>query len=741
MEQTSRSEPESLGLTRLLRDSKLRVPSPKRGAVSHARLIERAVLAGSSVVAVAAPAGYGKSTMLAEWAGAEARRVAWVSLDERDDDPAALLTLLAMACTPISPAVADIVDDMRGAGDTALLRSAPLLAAGLAAAPSPFVLFIDDVHDLESSACRDLLDVVLAGVPEGCQVVISGRYQPSYLARPRLEGKLFEIGPDDLRIDTVGARSLFSGVDLSDDNLGRLVERCEGWPVGLTLCALIARDGGDPLAFSGDDRFVSDYLYRECLAGLPEDLQRFLRRTAVLTQFSARTCDDVLETRRSAEFLRALEERGLFLVPLDRARGWYRYHALFREFLLAEFHRIDTADVVTTHARAAAWYESNGLAAHAIDHFLAAGDSTNATRLISAVALATHHAGQLTHLNRWFSEVGDSALLADPLAAVLASWVALLRGDPIATERWASLIDRIDESSGVEISTEFLSLRAMLRAAMCREGVRSAVSEAAFAVALQDSWSPWREQALKIQGTALFMNGDVIAAREAFTAASLLAPQLGTDAERLNDGYLALLDIEEGDWQAASRRIQVALSAIEANRVEDYSTTSLSFAVAARVAVHDGDSRAVERLLTKAMRMRVVCTYVAPALAIPVRIQLAKAYLARSDRAAAGLLLSEVDEILRQRPDAGRLVDDADELRRQLSAASGVLGAVPLTLAELRLMPYLQTHLTLAEIGDRLSVSRNTVNSQVASIYRKLGAATRGAAVARAVEVGLLGGA
>lgn len=727
-------------LTLLLEESKLRVPAPKPEAVSRSRLIESAVASGSRIVAVAAPAGYGKSTMLAEWAAVETRPVAWVALDERDDDPATLLAILAAACSPVAPAVSGVVDHMRGAGGTALSRSAPLLATALAATASPFVLFIDDVHALESPACRDILDVVLTGVPEGCQVVLAGRHHLPYLARRRVEGKVFEIEPRDLRIDAAGARSLFTDVDLRDDDLGRLVERCEGWPVGIALCALIARNGGDVSTFSGDDRFVSDYLYRECLAGLPEDLQRFLRHTAVLSQFSARACDAVLGIEDSAKHLVALEKRGLFLVPLDRAHGWYRYHGLFREFLLAEFHRIDAADVAQTHARAAAWCESNGLAAHAIDHFLAAGDRASATRLIGVVALPAHHAGQLAHVDRWLSEVGDAALLADPLAAALAAWVALLRGDPVAAERWASLIDRIDDSGEVELDAEFLPLRAMLRSAMCRDGVSSAVSEAAFAVSTQESWSPWREMALKIQGIALFMAGDVTAARAAFADATVLAPRLGTDAERLSDAYLAVLDIEGGDWATASRRIKEALTAIEANRLEDYSTTSLAHAVGARIAVHEGDARTAQRLLAMSMRIRVACTYAMPALAIPVRVQLAKAYLARSDRAAAALLLSEIDDIVRQRPDVGRLLDDIDGLRRQVEVASGALGAVPLTLAELRLIPYLQTHLTLAEIGGRLSVSRNTVNSQVASIYRKLGASTRGAAVARAVDIGLLGG-
>ena len=739
-DETSASITEPLGLTRLLRESKFRVPSPGRATVSRARLIQRAVSTQSRVVAVAAPAGYGKSTMLAEWAAAEARPVVWVSLDEHDDDPAVLLTLLAAACILVSPAVSEVVDDMRRGGVATLGRSAPLLAAALATAPLPFVLFIDDIHALASPACHDILDVVLKGVSEGSQIVASGRHYPKYLARSRVEGNVFEIGPDDLRITTADARPLFLSVDLSDDDLDRLVERCEGWPVGLMLCALIASNGGDLRTFTGNDRFVSDYLYRESMAGLPEDLQRFLRRTAVLSQFSARTCDDVLEIRNSAEHLRVLEEKGLFLVPLDRARGWYRYHALFREYLIAEFQRIDAAEFVETHARAAAWYEANGLAPQAIDHFLAAGDRANATRLIGSVALPMHHAGQLGQVNRWLSEVGDAALLADPLTAALAAWVAVLQGEPVAAERWAILIDQIDESGGARVTQEFLSLRAMLRASMCRDGVRSAVAESAFAVDSLEPWSPWREQVYKIHGTALFMTDDAVAAREAFTEAARLAPALGTDAPRVNDAYLAILDIEDGDWSTASRRMRAALIAIEGSKVGSYSTTSLAYAVGARIAVHDGDSRAAERLMSKAMCGRVACTYAMPSLAIPVRIQLAKAYLARSDRAAAELLLSEIDDILHQRPDLGRLVVDAAAVRHQLAGVSGVNGTMPLTLAELRLLPYLQTHLTLAEIGGRLSVSRNTVNSQVASIYRKLDAATRSAAVARAIDVGLLGG-
>jgi LuxR family maltose regulon positive regulatory protein len=211
------------------------------------------------------------------------------------------------------------------------------------------------------------------------------------------------------------------------------------------------------------------------------------------------------------------------------------------------------------------------------------------------------------------------------------------------------------------------------------------------------------------------------------------------DTVFLSEPELALIAIDEGHWAVASTHAQRGVDAIDASHMEGYPTTTLALAVAARVAVHNGDRATGERLLARAMRARVGCTYLMPFVSVRARVQLAKAHLALGDRAAAAHLLRECDDVLRIRSDLGVAQAQVEELRVGLAVEPAMGGSVPLTPAELRLLPYLQTHLTIAEIGKRLFVSRNTISSQLGSIYRKLSATSRSQAVERADALGLLG--
>ena len=365
------SGPTLVELEPLLLDAKLSVPPPRPGSVSRAELIETARAGECRVVGVTAPAGYGKSTLLAQWAETEDRRVGWVSLDRLDDDPAALLSVLASAYARISGRT-DLVAGV-GGGVSALGRGAPRLAAALRTSSVSFVLMLDDLHELRSPACHDVLSVVISGIPPGSQLVAASRAEQPHLPRLRVSGDALEFLASDLVLDADGAEQIFSQahVTLTHELAAAVTARTEGWPAGLYLAAVIASvSRGEALTISGDDRLVADYLYRESLMQLPEDLQRFLRRTAVLDQLSAPLCDAILEESNSHARLRGLEATSLFLVPLDRRREWYRYHALFREFLLSELHRVEPDIIAKLHLRAADWYESNGSAALAVEHLL-----------------------------------------------------------------------------------------------------------------------------------------------------------------------------------------------------------------------------------------------------------------------------------------------------------------------------------------------------------------------------------
>jgi ATP/maltotriose-dependent transcriptional regulator MalT len=333
--------------------------------------------------------------------------------------------------------------------------------------------------------------VVISGIPAGSQVAAVSRSEQPYLARLRASGDALEFGVADLALDAAGARQVYANaqVSLTPELAAELAERTEGWPAGLALAALIAKEShGQEQTVTGDDRYVADYLYREALIRQPGDIQRFLRRTAVLDQLSGPVCDAVLGSSGAARQLRRLEACGLFVIPLDRRREWYRYHALFREFLLGELRRAEPEIVVTLHQRAADWYEASG------------------------------------------------------------------------------------------------------------------------------------------------------------------------------------------------------------------------------------------------------------SVSLGLRLQLARVYLALADVATARQLLREIDDILIRRPALGFLVGEVEEFRVLADkAATGAAGSSPLTPAELRLVPYLQTHLTANGIAERLFVSSHTVKSEIKSIYRKLGVSSRNEAVQRALAIGLLG--
>ena len=284
----------------------------------------------------------------------------------------------------------------------------------------------------------------------------------------------------------------------------------------------------------------------------------------------------------------------------------------------------------------------------------------------------------------------------------------------------------------------------MVRSFMCPSGPEDALADADLAVGQEPAWSPWRDQALCMCGEAHLLSGNIRGAADLFEESSALAAS-AQNADMLVDSEaeLALIAMDRGRWDEAAQRLALALAVIEDHRMSDYATSVLAFAGAARLAVHRGDRQDADRQLARAMRARPSLTFVLPSLAVRARLQLAIVYRSIGNATAARHLLKEIDDVLIRRPALGTLLDQVADLRRMLSTSPEtqvVAGSSPLTPAELRLLPYLQTHLTIGEIGERLFISRNTVSTEVGSIYRKLGVSSRGMAVQQATAVGLLGG-
>ena len=696
---------------------------------------------------ITAPAGYGKSTLLAEWAQAETRRVAWVSLDRFDDDPATLVWLLASAYGRATPGLEGLAAEVGGSGVSVLGRAAPRLASAFQASPDPFVLMLDDLHELRSPACHDVLEVAISGIPRGSQLVAASRGEQPHLPRLRAEGETLELVTGDLALDAEGAELIFSratrathvGVGGGCDRAHR---RLAGRPAPR---GADRQDGAEDVAtISGDDRYVADYLYRESSMRLPGEHAALPPAHGGARSAVRPLCDALLGESGAQQQLRSLEASSLFLIPLDRRRQWYRYHALFREFLLGELRRVEPDVITKLHLRAADWYESNGSPAMALEHLLNTSERDRCVQLVTVLALPTYQAGQMSTVQRWLSVLGDAAIEGYPPLAVLAGWIAVSSGQTAEAQRLAAILDAASfDLVPLDGTASFDSARAMLRTIMCPAGPDQAMTDANLAVAQEPPWSVWRDQALCLCAEAHLLTGDVDRAAVLFAEASTLAAKnSNADALVLSESELALLAMDHGRWAQAAEHLEPALTEIDAHRMHDYATCVLAFAGAARLAVHRGDWKEADRHLTQAMRARPSCTFVLPYLAVRLRLEVAKVSFSIGDHTTAHHLLREIDDVLLHRPALGVLVDDVSEFRQILtsSAQVGATGVSPLTPAELRLLPYLQTHLTIGEIAERVFVSRNTVNSEVSSIYRKLGVRSRNGAVQRATTIGLLGG-
>jgi LuxR family maltose regulon positive regulatory protein len=725
---------------------KLAAPLARPGTVEKADVIARLCASSSPFASVIAPAGYGKTTMLARWAEADPRPFAWVSLDGRDDDALVFLRYIAAAIHGVEPIAPAVFHALSGPGGSTWSNRVPRVGSALAGIERPLVLVLDDLHAVASPTCMDVLAALFEYVPAGSQIAVASREVPALpLARWRARGSLDEIGVADLRLHEREAGSLLeaAGVELDATELCELTERTEGWPAGLYLAALSLRAGAPSSAgFSGDDRFVSEYFRLELLSRLPAAEARFLQHTSVLDRMCGGLCDAVLETTGSADTLETLERSNCFLVPLDRRGEWYRYHHLFGELLRNELARGDPELVAALNRRAMAWCIANDLTEDAIVYGHAAGELDTVAGLVDALALPVYYDGRMQTLEEWLSWFGDDALVRHPALAVYGAWIRALTGRPADAERWLALAD--GATSTLPLSDGSATIEpwvATLRACMMPHGVEQALAHADLALKQFPPESGWIPDALLVRGVAHALLGATARATDDLTAAAEKGIAIGAvDVVFAAEGQLALLAAKNGAWGDAGQRARAAQALVEEARLGDYSASAIAHVATARVALHEARPEDARASLACAHRLRPQLDHGLPWLTIQVGLELARAHLALAEPGAARTVLTETEQVLEIRPQMGSLVEDARELHEQVAATSGSGGAwaMSLTGAELRLLPYLATHLMFPEIASRLFISRNTVKTESISIYRKLGVSSRSQAIERAVEVGLL---
>ena len=734
--------------------SKLRRPSVRPGTVRRSLLIERLARGDlRPVVSVVAPAGYGKTTLLAQWAERNGQAFAWVSLDERDNDPKVLLSYVAAALDAVEPVGERVFDALASPGSSVPGPVVSALGFAFSSMTVPVILVLDDVHVLDDHECWAALSVLADHVPPGSRLVLSGRDAPVLaLARLRTADRILELGPRDLALTHEEASSLLrnAGVSVSEDDVAELHWQAEGWPAGLYLAALRLREGGQVAteadAFRGDDRLVSEYIQSEFLARISTRQRVFLTRTAVLERLCGPLCEAVLDAAGAAATLADLARSNVLLVPLDARGEWYRYHHLFRDMLLAELRRQEPELIPVLRRRAAGWCARNDLPEEAVEYTIEAGDvDMAAAGLPEEWGVRAYRQGKTAAVQRWLRWLQDrGGTEGHPMVAVLAGFLSAVTGRAAEAERWADVADhwQYGEASGPD-DPAAEAWAALLRAVLCRHGVKQMRADADEAARRFAAESVPEPAAALVQGVARVLSGDLDGGDASLGDAASVAEVTGApDVAAVALCERSLVAMARGEWDRAEALAGRARIVLRQAGTEECYAIPLVCAVHARTALHRGHVSAARQELVSAQRLRPLLTCALPHFAVQARIELARVHLALSDPAGARALIREVDELLRCRPDLGNLVGEAEAFRAQLSEEHdpGVPGISALSAAELRLLPALATHLSFPQIAAELFLSPHTVKSEAISIYRKLRVSSRAQAVARSRELGLLPG-
>jgi LuxR family maltose regulon positive regulatory protein len=689
------------------------------GLVARERLVRRLMDAREVPLALlAAPAGYGKTTTLLEWAQHDERPFAWIALDRAADDPGQLLAAVESATGPLTK---------RG---------------------SPFVLVLDDLQFIRSAAAIDVLKAIVARPPAGAQVVLASRGEPPFpLGRLRAHREVLELTSRDFAMTRREAAALLelARVELGATEVDALVQRTEGWPAGLYLAAVSLREQPNAAAaagrFGGDDRIVSDYIADSLLSDLSTAQVTFLRRTSMLDRLSGSLCDAVLGESGSAGMLRDLARANVLLVPVDRTDHWYRYHGLLAQMLRAELRRDDPDLEPELHRRASRWHADHEDIDAAIRHATAAGDVRVAGDLLWANIFRYAPLGRSPPVRRWLGRFTDEQAAGHPPLALAAATVHLARGDRDLAEHWTAAAARALRGAAATPLTASLEAGiAAMRAAIARDGIVRMRDDAAHAYALSGDDSPWRCAERLLEGAACHLLGARERALSLLEEGSRRSVVAAPTINALCLAQLALLAVERDDWTLGAELATRARQQIARLHLGEHPTMSLVLAVAAMTQAQLGHIEAAKSDFGEATRLLEDMDDFAPWYVAEARIVLSRAALRLSDVVGARALLDDAARALRAASDAPVLRAWLDEARAHVEeySASAAIAPTSLTTAELRILRLLPTHLSFREMGTRLYVSANTVKTQAQAVYRKLDASSRSEAVMRARDLGLL---
>jgi LuxR family transcriptional regulator, maltose regulon positive regulatory protein len=733
------------GLGFAVSESKFHPPTVRPGIVVRTALVERLAAARVPVVTVTAPPGYGKSTLMAQWAERIGSRVAWLSCDEDDNDPVVLLSALAVALDRIGPVDPAIFSALASSG--AEITVVPKFVSAVASVQPPVTLLLDHAEAVTNRQCLNTIAEFALRLPAGWQLGLASRtVVPLPTARLRAQGGILEVTADDLAMGPLEAGSLLkgTGVEAGEASLRDLLQRTEGWPAGLYIAALAIKSGGRNgdvgFTFTGDDVYMGDYLRSELLDRISGTEASFLTRTSVLDRMCGPLCDTILGEKGSAAVLEQMEARNLLVVPLDRRREWYRYHHLLRDLLRTELRRREPDLVQDLHFRAAAWFEANGMPEAAIDYAYAAGDYDRVARLILDLQQPVWASGRIKTVLRWMEWLGGVPS-AEHYGAIAShgSLIFALLGQPAEAERWAAAAERASSTGILPDGSTMEATLAYLRAILCRNGVAEMRRDARIAWEGLSPASPYRATMLYTEGVAYLLEGDPDRAEPILARALDLATRSGAlPVAGMILAQQCSVAARRNDWPEVAMLAQRAAVIVDNGHFGDYFTSALVYAWASRAAAQEGDTAQARFYLGRASRLRPLLTYALPVVSVQALLEMTRSYITLGDPGGAAAVLAQVHDILQQRPDLGTLPESAGQLQASLAPAhTRTTGASTLTAAELRLLPLLATHLSYRQIGEQLFLSANTVKTEAYSAFRKLGVSSRNEAVVRTRELGL----
>ncbi|MCH7998450.1 MAG: helix-turn-helix transcriptional regulator [Chloroflexi bacterium] len=620
-----------------LLETKLYIPKWRPGLVSRPRLIERLDQGiERKLTLVSAPAGFGKTTLLAEWLAAtpaSERATGWVSLDQSDNDPALFWAYFITALQTMRSGVGGNALSLLHSPQPPPIESVlTTLINEINAIEDDFALILDDYHVVDAQPVHSAIAFLLDHLPPQMHLVIASRSDPPLpLARLRGRGESIELRASDLRFAPDEAAAFLNevmGLDLSAADVAALETRTEGWIAGLQLAALSMRGREDVSgfikAFAGDDRYIVDYLVEEVLQRQPERVRSFLLQTSILDRLSGPLCDAVTDQGEGKGRLEALERGNLFVVPLDDKRQWYRYHHLFADVLRAHAMEEQPDRVPILHRRASEWYEHNGLPADAIRHALAGEDFERAAGLMEPVGRPMMFTGGQETMLGWLKALPDALVGSRPVLSGIYAWVLLHTGQVDAieprlrdAERWLETTSDTSEEQEpplVEMvvvdEEEFRSLPGMIAAVRAaRAGAVGDVPGTAEYARRALELLPEGDHLLRGVATALLAlayltSGDLDAAYGIF-ADGMASLKLGGDIQHNTSGAYILADIRmaQGRLHEAVATYQQSLQlAMEQGEPVPRGTADMYVGLSELQREHD-DLEAATQLLLKSKEL------------------------------------------------------------------------------------------------------------------------------------------